>query len=213
MRGVGGNAWRTSHNAPEIDLLELADRLGIVLMDENRVFATSTNCPGCPGVPSYQGDPVIDMSELVSRDRLHASVLWWSFCNEAGCGQGQTEPAYDFKVISYSEDGSHAVGANMGWLSPITPTNMSDVLDVMGFSHASYESIANFHELEPMKPLVMSECCSCETQRGEDSDMPHNSSVYFDNENSGCVAQQTQTSNAVTWMSGTFVWTLHDYYG
>lgn len=24
---------------------------------------------------------------------------------------------------------------------------------------------------EPGKPLVMSECCSCETQRGEDADM------------------------------------------
>ncbi len=36
--------------------------------------------------------------------------------------------------------------------------------------------------------------------------MPHNSSVFYPNENSGCVSGQTQTSNAVPWMAGTFVW-------
>jgi hypothetical protein len=36
---------------------------------------------------------------------------------------------------------------------------MSDVLDVMGFSHQDYATILAFHEQEPMKPLVMSECC------------------------------------------------------
>jgi hypothetical protein len=48
----------TSHNAPEPILLEITDRLGIAVLDENRVFATEENCPGCPGVPSYDGDPV-----------------------------------------------------------------------------------------------------------------------------------------------------------
>ena len=36
---------------------------------------------------------------------------------------------------------------------------------------------------------------------------------YFDNENSACVKQQTQLSNAPNYVGGTFVWTLHDYYG
>lgn len=40
MRGVGGNAWRTSHNPPEPILLDLADRLGIAVLDENRVRAS-----------------------------------------------------------------------------------------------------------------------------------------------------------------------------
>jgi len=116
-------------------------------MDENRVFATTTNCPGCPNVPTYAGTPVDDFTALVMRDRNHPSVVWWSFCNEAGCGQGGTEPALDFRLAAYANDGSRFVGANMGWLSPITPTNMSALLDVMGFSHASYNSIVNFHQL------------------------------------------------------------------
>lgn len=68
------------------------------------------------------------MTALVKRDRNHASVIWWSFCNEAGCGDGRTEPALDFRLASYENDGSRYVGANMGWLSPMTPTNMSDLL-------------------------------------------------------------------------------------
>jgi len=215
LRGVGGTAWRTSHNPPETFLIDLADRLGVMLMDENRVFATNVNCPGCPNVPSYAGNQVEDMIQLVRRDRTHPSVIWWSFCNEAGCGNGATEPALDFRLASYANDGSRFVGANMGWLSPTTPTNMSDLLDVMGFSHADYGTISRFHEQEPGKPLVMSECCSCETQRGEDADLKSewDSSVYFSNENSGCVRDQTQTSNAVDWMAGSYVWTLHDYVG
>ena len=84
---------------------------------------------------------------------------------------------------------------------------MSDALDVMGFSHDSYETIYAFHKAEPGKPLVMTECCSCETQRGEDDDLPRNASeVYYSSLNGGCLASQTQTSNAQPWMGGTFVW-------
>ena len=55
-----------------------------------------------------------DMVALVRRDRNHASVIWWSFCNEAGCGDGRSEPAYDFRQAVYKYDGSRYAGANMG---------------------------------------------------------------------------------------------------
>lgn len=74
----------------------------------------------------------------------------------------------------------------------------------MGMSHASYNSALAFHMQEPNKPLVMTECCSCETQRGEDADMSKdwNPTVVYSNENSGCVREQTQTSNAPAWIAG-----------
>jgi hypothetical protein len=159
LRGVGGNGWRTSHNPPEVRLLDITDRLGIVVMvsqsvilsgycrrytglqDENRVFATTVTCPGCGGAPEYHGDPVQDMSDLVARDKLHASVIWWSFvscemglrytqsfnqlneivqCNEGGCGDGRLHPADWFRNASYAGDGSRPVGANvMAWNSDL----------------------------------------------------------------------------------------------
>ena len=43
------------------------------------------------------------MSDLVSRDKLHASVIWWSFCNENGCGDGRNVTALAFKAVSYEQ--------------------------------------------------------------------------------------------------------------
>ena len=71
-RAVGGNGRRTSHNPPNVDLLDIYDRIGIVVMDENRLFDNNT---------AY----VDNMGVLIKRDRNHPSVIIWSFCNEAGC--------------------------------------------------------------------------------------------------------------------------------
>ena len=214
MRGVGMNAWRTSHNPPEPALLDLADRLGVLVLDENRVLATQANCQGCENVPKYAGDPAADMGMLALRDRNHPSVAWFSLCNEAGCGNGSLlsgDLVERAKEAAYTFDGSRAVGANMGWISPVRPrTPMSDALDVMGTSHVSYEQLFEFHRTEPGKSLVMTECCSCQTQRGEDDDLNHTSDVYFSSLNGGCLAAQTQVSNAPSWVGGTFVWTLHE---
>lgn len=48
----------------------------------------------------------------------------------------------------------------------------------------------------------MTECCSCETQRGEDSDLPRSPGATFDNENSGCLQRETQTSNVPAYVAG-----------
>jgi len=218
LRGAGGNAWRTSHNPPEPVLLDIADRLGLLVLDENRVLATQTNCEGCSNVPQYYGSPATDVGALAVRDRNHASVIWYSLCNEAGCGNGSLladDLVEQCKTNAYVADGSRSVGANMGWISPIWPgTPMSTALDVMGCSHCSRNDMLTYHMKEPTKPLVMTECCSCENQRGEDADMPHNSTlVHFNDDVSECLSGQVSQSDQVEWIAGTFVWTFHDYMG
>ena len=98
------------------------------------------------------------MGALALRDRTHASIFAYSLCNEAGCGDGSllnNDTVVKAKQAAYDFDGSRVVGANMGWLSPVAPrTPMSDALDLMGFSHASFSSISAFHEREPAKPLM-----------------------------------------------------------
>ena len=37
--------------------------------------------------------------------------------------------------------------------------------------------------------------------------------MFFSNFNADCVKEQTQRSNALDFVGGTFVWTLHDYFG
>ena len=60
-RAVGGNGRRTSHNPPDPSMLQIYDRIGITVMDENRLFANETKY-------------VTNMGALVKRDRNHVST-------------------------------------------------------------------------------------------------------------------------------------------
>ncbi len=177
------------------------------------------------------------MKDLVSRDRNHPAVLFYSFCNEPGCNNNDksapTQPSFDFKSVTYEIDGTRPVTGNMcvNWGScpdldqflSGRNNNMSGILDVQGFSHVSDSVFQQYHSVWPDKPLVASECCSCETQRGEDDDLTpvpsrgdwgkDGNTVFYSNFNIDCVQQQTQYSNGLDFVSGTFVWTAHDYIG
>lgn len=117
--------------------------------------------------------------------------MFWSFCNEPGCNNNDktapTEPTQSFKYQVEVFDGSRAVTGNMcvGWGAcpnldqyvSATGLNMSLQLDVQGFSHVGSDVFAAYHARWPAKPLVASECCSCETQRGEADDIAYNKSL------------------------------------
>ena len=71
-----------AHNPPPVARLEFMDRLGMLAMDENRDYGGHHGQGGTSGETS--ADELLDMADLVQRDRYHASVLLWSFCNEVG---------------------------------------------------------------------------------------------------------------------------------
>ena len=100
LRAVGGNGRRTSHNPPDPSILDIYDRVGVVVMDENRLFANKTS-------------DVLNMGALVKRDRNHPSVVIWSFCNEAGCEGSHETGGPRFREIAYKYDGSRPTLANM----------------------------------------------------------------------------------------------------
>jgi beta-galactosidase len=93
LKELGVNAIRTSHNPPAPELLDLCDRLGLLAMDEafdeftpgkNKWVAGRNN-----GEPSrfgyaelFEQWSVIDVSDMVRRDRNHPSVIMWSIGNE-----------------------------------------------------------------------------------------------------------------------------------
>ena len=81
------------------------------------------------------------------------------------------------------------------------------MLDVMGMSHANSAKVAAFHQMEPDKPLAMTECCSCQNQRGEDADQPHNKTeVHYTSNVARCLDGQTSVSDVPEYVAGTFVW-------
>lgn len=93
LKELGVNAIRTSHNPPAPELLDLCDRLGLLVKDEafdeftpaKNKWVTGRN----DGEPSRFGYAelfdqwsVMDVSDMVRRDRNHPSVIIWSIGNE-----------------------------------------------------------------------------------------------------------------------------------
>ena len=81
LKDMGVNGLRTSHNPPAPELLELADRMGFIVMDEAfdmwKIQKTKFD---------YHLDwdewHKRDLEDMVLRDRNHPSVIIWSIGNE-----------------------------------------------------------------------------------------------------------------------------------
>jgi hypothetical protein len=200
-RSVGGNGRRTSHNPPDPTLLDIYDRLGIVVVDENRLFGDN---------PNY----VQNMAILVKRDRNHPSVVVWSFCNEDMCEGDNEKGGPAFQEVTQKHDGTRPTLANMFTFNDL----LSKTVDIQGFSHRSRKNLDECHAAMPDKPIFMSECCSCNSMRAEDvgcetmKDNPHNACTQT-SFNARCLDQLVNASDGVDYAVGTMVWTLFDYYG
>jgi hypothetical protein len=86
---------------------------------------------------------------------------------------------------------------------------LSNTIDVQGFSHRPRSQFDAAHAAMPTKPMFASECCSCNTMRGEDR-RNGNTQPSF---NGDCQQRQTNSSDGASYIVGTMVWTLFDYYG
>ena len=62
-------------------------------------------------------------------------------------------------------------------------------VSLLGIVHAQVET---WHAAEPNKLVVMTECCSCMTQRGVDADMPGDDVDNLHNNNTECLQQQVR---------------------
>ena len=97
FKWLGGNAFRTSHYPYAEEIMDMADQLGIVVIDE------------CPGVgirspnfgPESLAHHLVVMEELVRRDKNRPSVVMWSVANEPSSDRPQAED-YFRSVINHT---------------------------------------------------------------------------------------------------------------
>ena len=81
LKAMGCNAIRTSHNPPAPELLELCDRMGMLVQDET--FDMWRRSKSKYDYGNYFNEwHERDLTDQVLRDRNHASVFMWSVGNE-----------------------------------------------------------------------------------------------------------------------------------
>lgn len=100
------NAVRTSHYPPHPHFLDLCDRYGLYVIDENDLETHGFQPNGWVGNPV--DDPawtevLVDrVTRTVRRDGHHASIIMWSLGNEAGGGRNITAMADAVRALDPS---------------------------------------------------------------------------------------------------------------
>ena len=84
MKQFNINSVRTSHYPPNVEYLDLADELGMYIIDETGDEAHSNI--QLSSQPEWKEQFLDRMRKMVYRDRNHASIVFWSAGNESGPG-------------------------------------------------------------------------------------------------------------------------------
>src|SRR5260221_443391 len=85
MKRFGFNAVRTSHYPNDPAFLDLADELGLYVIDEADIESHAFQSTLCND-SRYLNQWVSRVSRMAERDKNHASVILWSLGNESGYG-------------------------------------------------------------------------------------------------------------------------------
>ncbi|MEO8616583.1 MAG: beta-galactosidase GalA [Luteolibacter sp.] len=204
LKEMGTNAYRCAHHPPSKEFLEACDRMGMLVMDENRNFNTSDEC-------------MRELEWMVRRDRNHPSVFLWSVFNEEpmqGTRQGYEMVRRMVSVVK-SIDLTRPVTAAMNG-GHFAPINVSQAVDVVGFNY-SVDGYDAFHAANPDKPMTSSEDTSARMTRGEfETDMANHVIGSYDEETVRFHATQRNSWKSIAerpFVAGSFVWTGFDYHG
>jgi beta-glucuronidase len=145
LKWVGANSFRTSHYPYAEDVLDYADRQGIVLIDETAAVGLNMGLAGgvfgTQGYQTFSRDTINDVTqqvhtaairELISRDKNHPSVVLWSIANEP---ESDTEGAEDYFrplfEVARQADPTRPVGFVNVMLAPHGKCRVSQFGDVV----------------------------------------------------------------------------------
>ncbi len=225
MKDMGVNAVRTSHNPPAPELLDLCDRMGLVVWDEafDKWDGTSTR-PGDVPILDYNRKQI---QSLVRRDRNHPSIVVWSAGNEIfNLERGEVPNGVELlrQLVQVFKELDPTRPVTLAHAVPESArTPLDDSLDVAGWNYQRRYSIER--EVRPKLPIVYSESASAYSTRGY-YQIPHPA----DKVDYSPTAQITSYDrNCATWadladtefalmerdrfVAGEFVWTGFDYLG
>jgi len=205
LKEMGCNAYRTAHNPPTTELLDACDRLGMLVMDENRQLGSDAQ-------------HMDRFERQIRRDRNHPSVAIWSLGNEEGEVHGT--PAGKRVAASMQDlvrrlDPTRPVTYNANSGNEFAGIN--EIIEVRGWSYHIGADMDAYHQAHPLQPNVGSEQGSTVSTRGIYANDPVRGYVSAYDDNAPEWAQTAETWMTFfaprPWLSGGFVWTGFDYRG
>lgn len=204
LKEMGSNAYRCAHGMPADEFIETCDRMGMLVLDENRNFDSSE-----------EGLKQLEM--LVKRHRNHPSVIMYSIFNEEplqGTLQGRKMAKRMCRLIHRLAPGSLTTGAMHGGI--LTEDNAVSEVDVCGINY-QIDGYDSFHEKYPKIPLVATETTSTFGIRGcYTTDPDRHEIASYDDDSSDWGNNVRDTWKAVMereFVAGAFMWTGFDYLG
>ncbi|MBR1864440.1 MAG: DUF4982 domain-containing protein [Ruminococcus sp.] len=225
---MGVNAIRTSHNPPSVELLELADEMGMLILDEGFDMweLKKTEYDYARFFPDWVEK---DVCSWVRRDRNHPCLIGWSIGNEiydthaSDRGQEVTSmlkalvSRYDYRHNACITIGSNYMGSENG-------QRCADILKVAGYNYAE-RLYADHHEAHPDWMIYGSETSSIVQSRGiyhfpkeqpivsdddeQCSNLGNSSPAWAAKSHEACIVPDRD----VEFCAGQFIWTGFDYIG
>lgn len=202
LKEMGSNAYRCSHNPPTPELLDVCDRLGMLVLDENRLMGSSP-------------EQLQQLERMMLRDRNHPSVIAWSLGNEEWAIEGNIKGeriAAMMQAFAQRLDPTRriTVASSGGW-----GKGVSAVIDVMGFNYLVHGNIDEHHAKFPNQPGWGTEETTGSGTRGVYNDGRANGHVtQMDRQPEGAsIERGIKYYDARTFLAGLFFWTGFDYRG
>jgi len=204
LKGMGCNAYRCSHNPPTPGLLDACDRLGMLVIDENRLMGVSST-------------ELNDLKRMIIRDRNHPSIISWSIGNEEWAIEGNitgariaaTMQAYA-KTIDSTRYITAAISGGIG-------SGISTVIDLLGYNYVATKNTDEQHKKYPDQFSWGTEEGSTVASRGvyvDDMDK-HQLVAYDRKQNDFFYSLEQGWKHYATrpYLAGMFIWTGFDYRG
>ncbi len=166
MQQMGVNAIRTSHNPPSPELLELCDRMGLVVMDESFDMWRIPKVKN--GLSKFFNEWYErELRDLIRRDRNHPSVIMWSIGNEIP-EQAKADGgilAKRLTDICHEEDRTRPTTSAFNMPDQAIKNELAANVDVPGFNYKPTR-YAEFQAAHPKWVMYGSETESCVSSRG-----------------------------------------------
>ena len=205
LKQLGCNAYRASHNPATPTLLDICDREGILVIDENRLSGIND-------------EHLRLLERMIKRDRNHPCVILWSDGNEEwgmeNTIQGTRIAAAMREYTKLLDPTRHSTIANAGG------GEMIKGLDVVGYNYIMQNNVDERRTQHPeWKVVGTEETTGCGT-RGWYFDTPEQKGRM---RSMNLSADKDGTENRIErgwkfyaerpWAAGLFYWTGFDYRG